>query len=105
MGQVRRLLETWVKSSSRQKVARLAGLPLIVHGENTTFGRRSGSLEEGDVVTMLSMENRSNLMEDPRSLAAVYEAELRVLLDVGHGAASFSFRSCVLRENKESKQI
>ena len=31
-------------------------------------------------------------MVDPRSLAAVHEARVReVLLDVGHGAASFSF--------------
>ncbi len=79
-----------------RKVARVAGLPLIVHvGEPPPLLEDVLELlEEGDVVThAFHGKPGGNLMEDPRSLAAVYEARARgVLLDVGHGAASFSFK-------------
>ncbi len=78
-----------------RKVARVAGLPLIVHvGEPPPLLEDVlDLLEEGDVVThAFHGKPGGNLMEDPRSLAAVHEARARgVLLDVGHGAASFSF--------------
>ena len=79
-----------------RKVARVAGLPLIVHvGEPPPLLEDVlDLLEEGDVVThAFHGKPGGNLMEDPRSLAAVHEARARgVLLDVGHGAASFSFK-------------
>ena len=79
-----------------RKVARVAGLPLIVHvGEPPPLLEDVlDLLEEGDVVThAFQGKQGGNLMEDPRSLAAVHEARARgVLLDVGHGAASFSFK-------------
>ncbi|MDG2198855.1 MAG: amidohydrolase/deacetylase family metallohydrolase [SAR324 cluster bacterium] len=79
-----------------RKVARVAGLPLIVHvGEPPPLMEDVlDLLEEGDVVThAFHGKPGGNLMEDPRSLAAVHEARIRgVLLDVGHGAASFSFK-------------
>ena len=79
-----------------RKVARVAGLPLIVHvGEPPPLLEDVlDLLEEGDVVThAFHGKPGGNLMEDPRSLAAVHEARVRgVLLDVGHGAASFSFK-------------
>jgi len=79
-----------------RKVARVAGLPLIVHvGEPPPLLEDIlDLLEEGDVVThAFHGKPGGNLMEDPRSLAAVHEARARgVLLDVGHGAASFSFK-------------
>tara|TARA_A100001015_G_scaffold272906_1_gene327860 strand:+ start:1250 stop:2386 length:1137 start_codon:yes stop_codon:yes gene_type:complete len=79
-----------------RKVARVAGLPLIVHvGEPPPLLEDVlDLLEEGDVVThAFHGKHGGNLMEDPRSLAAVHEARARgVLLDVGHGAASFSFK-------------
>ena len=79
-----------------RKVARVAGLPLIVHvGEPPPLLEDVlDLLEEGDVVThAFHGKPGGNLMEDPRSLAAVHEARSRgVLLDVGHGAASFSFK-------------
>jgi len=79
-----------------RKVARVAGLPLIVHvGEPPPLLEDVlDLLEEGDVVThAFHGKPVGNLMEDPRSLAAVHEARARgVLLDVGHGAASFSFK-------------
>ena len=79
-----------------RKVARVAGLPLIVHvGEPPPLLEDVlDLLEEGDVVThAFHGKEGGNLMEDPRSLAAVHEARARgVLLDVGHGAASFSFK-------------
>ena len=51
-------------------------------------------LEEEDVVThAFHGKPGGNLMEDPRSLAAVLAVRVRgVLLDVGHGAASFFFK-------------
>ena len=83
--------------SSRQKgspCSRIA--PLIVHvGEPPPLLEDVlDLLEEGDVVThAFHGKPGGNLMEDPRSLAAVHEARARgVLLDVGHGAASFSFK-------------
>ncbi len=79
-----------------RKVARVAGLPLIVHvGEPPPLLEDVlDLLEEGDVVThAFHGKQGGNLMEDPRSLAAVHNARARgVLLDVGHGAASFSFK-------------
>ena len=79
-----------------RKVARIAGLPLIVHvGEPPPLLEDVlDLLEEGDVVThAFHGKPGGNLMEDPRALAAVHEARARgVLLDVGHGAASFSFK-------------
>ena len=79
-----------------RKVARVAGLPLIVHvGEPPPLLEDVlDLLEEGDVVThAFHGKPGGNLMEDPRALAAVHEARARgVLLDVGHGAASFSFK-------------
>ena len=79
-----------------RKVARVAGLPIIVHvGEPSPLLEDVlDLLEEGDVVThAFHGKQGGNLMEDPRSLAAVHEARARgVLLDVGHGAASFSFK-------------
>ena len=79
-----------------RKVARVTGLPLIVHvGEPPPLLEDVlDLLEEGDVVThAFHGKPGGNLMEDPRSLAAVREARTRgVLLDVGHGAASFSFK-------------
>ena len=79
-----------------RKVARVAGLPLIVHvGEPPPLLEDVlDLLEEGDVVThAFHGKPGGNLMEDPRSLAAVHDARARgVLLDVGHGAASFSFK-------------
>ena len=79
-----------------RKVARVAGLPLIVHvGEPPPLLEDIlDLLEEGDVVThAFHGKQGGNLMEDPRSLAAVHEARVRgVLLDVGHGAASFSLK-------------
>ena len=79
-----------------RKVARVAGLPLIVHvGEPPPLLEDVlDLLEEGDVVThAFHGKPGGNLMEDQRSLAAVHEARARgVLLDVGHGAASFSFK-------------
>ncbi len=79
-----------------RKVARVAGLPLIVHvGEPPPLLEDVlDLLEEGDVVThAFHGKPGGNLMEDSRSLAAVHEARARgVLLDVGHGAASFSFK-------------
>ena len=79
-----------------RKVARVAGLPLIVHvGEPPPLLEDVLDLvEEGEVVTHAFQGNPGgNLMEDPRSLAAVHDARARgVLLDVGHGAASFSFK-------------
>jgi dihydroorotase len=79
-----------------RKVARVASLPLIVHvGEPPPLLEDVlDLLEEGDVVThAFHGKPGGNLMEDPRSLAAVHEAQARgVLLDVGHGAASFSFK-------------
>ena len=79
-----------------RKVARVAGLPLIVHvGEPPPLLEDVlDLLEKGDVVThAFHGKQGGNLMEDPRSLTAVHEARARgVLLDVGHGAASFSFK-------------
>ena len=79
-----------------RKVARVAGLPLIAHvGEPPPLLEDVlDLLEEGDVVThAFHGKPGGNLMEDARSLAAVHEARARgVLLDVGHGAASFSFK-------------
>ncbi|MGB0485609.1 MAG: amidohydrolase/deacetylase family metallohydrolase [bacterium] len=79
-----------------RKVARVAGLPLIVHvGEPPPLLEDVlDLLEEGDVVThAFHGKPGGNLMEDQRSLAAVHAARARgVLLDVGHGAASFSFK-------------
>ena len=79
-----------------RKVARVAGLPLIVHvGEPPPLLEDVlDLLEEGDVVThAFHGKQGGNLMGDPRSLAAVHVARARgVLLDVGHSAASFSFK-------------
>ena len=78
-----------------KKVARIAGLPLIVHvGEPPPlFEEVLENLEEGDVVThAFHGKPGGNLMEDSKSLDAVKDAKERgVLMDVGHGAASFSF--------------
>ncbi|HCP34283.1 MAG TPA: amidohydrolase/deacetylase family metallohydrolase [Deltaproteobacteria bacterium] len=78
-----------------RKVARVADLPLVVHiGEPPPLLEEVLELlEEGDVVThAFHGKPGGNLMEDPRTLDAVHDARARgVLLDVGHGAASFSF--------------
>ena len=73
----------------------------LVHLENVIKNLETGkhfeevleNLEEGDVVThAFHGKPGGNLMEDSKSLDAVKDAiERGVLMDVGHGAASFSF--------------
>ncbi|MGA1599104.1 MAG: amidohydrolase/deacetylase family metallohydrolase [bacterium] len=78
-----------------RKAARVAGVPLVVHvGEPPPLLEEVlDLLEGGDVVThAFNGKPGGNLMEDRRALESVHAARERgVLLDVGHGSASFSF--------------
>ena len=78
-----------------KKIARISGLPLIVHvGEPPPLlDEVLPLLEKGDVIThAFNGKSGGNIMEDPLTFALAKEAQSRgVVMDVGHGSASFSF--------------
>lgn len=80
-----------------KQLSRIAGVPLMVHvGEAPPLlDEVLAVLEEGDVVTHCYHGKRgASIREDEWLFQAMVEAQQRgVCLDVGHGAASFSFRT------------
>jgi len=78
-----------------KKLARISGLPLIAHvGEPPPLlDEVLPLLEKGDVIThAFNGKSGGNIMEDPLTFALAKEAQSRgVVMDVGHGSASFSF--------------
>jgi len=78
-----------------KKFSRITGLPLMCHiGEAPpTVEQVAAILEQGDIIThTYNGKVGGSLKEDPVLLEALREACTRgVFLDIGHGAASFSF--------------
>lgn len=78
-----------------KKISRIVKLPLMCHvGEAPpTVDEVAGILEKGDIIThTYNGKVGGSLLEDPVLQKALQEAAGRgVLLDVGHGAASFAF--------------
>jgi dihydroorotase len=78
-----------------KKIARIAGLPLIIHvGEPPPLlDDILPLLEKGDVIThAYNGKSGGNIMEDSFTFTLAKEAQSRgVVMDVGHGSASFSF--------------
>lgn len=78
-----------------KKISRIVGLPLMCHvGEAPpTVDEVADLLEKGDIIThTYNGKVGGSLKEDPHLLKALQEASARgVYLDIGHGAASFSF--------------
>jgi dihydroorotase len=79
-----------------KRVAEIAGLPLMVHvGEMPpTLDEVLAVLTPGDVVTHCFNGKQGGSIADTPALMALARrlADAGVLMDIGHGAASFSFR-------------
>lgn len=86
-----------------KRVAREAGLPVMVHIGNAPpkLGEVLDLLDEGDVVTHAFHGKRGGILDENGNLIPEAERALSrgVHFDVGHGTASFSFKT--MRRAKE----
>lgn len=78
-----------------RQAADLVGLPLVVHSPNSTLTIEHvlGRLKPGDVLTHCYHGKRCGLVDDQLQLVEAARQKLAagVLLDLGHGVASFNF--------------